>query len=154
MAPYVDGNLAVELGQEELQEQQLFPRLTVVEVPEHLRRRHAQAQGQTALSPLAVTAIKCVAVFVAAVVVASLARSFLMASAFSFSFQNTSLNAQLEEARSLGADLEVKQSVFGSAERIESIASDVYGMVPIADVAVLDLSQPAPVDEPTEQAAE
>lgn len=152
MASYVDGNLAVALEQEDVQSQS--PRFTVVDVPENLRGRHAQAQGQTALAPLAVTAIKCAVAFVAVVAVLSLARSFLMASAFSFSYQNAALSSQLEEARSLGADLEVQQSVFGSAERVVSIATDVYGMVPMTEVAVLDLTQPAASDEALEQVTE
>ena len=75
-----------------------------------------------------------------------------MANAFGFAYQNASLNSQLEEARSLGAELEVKQSVFGSAERIESIATDVYGMVPVSDVAVLDLAA-VPLEEPEPETA-
>ncbi len=146
MASYVNGSVAVDLEQQaELESPS--PRLVVVDVPEHLRRKHAQSQGQTALSPLAITAIKCAVVFAAVVVLASFGRSLLMANAFGYAYQNAALSGQLEEARSLGAELEVKQSVFGSAERIESIATDVYGMVPVADVAVLDLTV-APVEEP------
>lgn len=151
MASYVNGSVAVDLEQH-AEFESPSPRLVVIDVPEHLRRKHAQSQGQTALSPLAVTAIKCAVAFVAVVVLASFARSLLMANAFGFAYQNASLNSQLEEARSLGAELEVKQSVFGSAERIESIATDVYGMVPVSDVAVLDLAA-VPLEEPEPETA-
>lgn len=144
MAQYMNGSAAVELGHDDSGHH-----LTLVaEQPRRVRHTNpevyagAHARTQTALSPLAVTAIKCAGVFVAVLVVASLMRVFIMAMAFGFASQNASINVQLETARSQGAELEVQQSVYGSSERIKSIATDVYGMVPAADVAVLDLSAP------------
>ena len=148
MAQYVSGSTAVELEHEDLGQH-----LTLVEGRSRRASQeqvqtgaHSQAQAQTALSPLAITAIKCVAAFVAVLVVASLARVFIMATAFGFAAQNTSIASQLETARSQGAELEVQQSVYGSSDRIKSIATDVYGMVPAADVAVLDLGASAETD--------
>lgn len=148
MAQYMSGSTAVELDYEDLGQH-----LTLVEgEPRRAKREqvqtgsHAHAQTQTALSPLAITAIKCVAAFSAALVVVSLARVFIMATAFGFAAQNTAISTQLETARSQGAELEVQQSVYGSSDRIKSIATDVYGMVPAADVAVLDLGASVETD--------
>lgn len=150
MAQYMSGSTAVELDHEELGQH-----LTLV-TDRPRRARHEQpqtrvaAKAQTELSPLAVTALKCVAVFVAALAVVSVARVLLVATAFGFASQNASMNIQLETARSQGAELEVQQSVYGSSERIKSIATDVYGMVPAADVAVLDLHAVAAPEAETE----
>ena len=153
MAQYMSGSTAVQLDHEDLGQH-----LTLVtEQPGRVRHTQPQAhtaahaQAQTALSPLAVTACKCAAVFAAVLVAVAVVRVFIMASAFGFASQNASINVKLEAALSQGAELEVQQSVYGSSERIKSIATDVYGMVPAADVAVLDLSAAsAPSEADTE----
>lgn len=150
MAQYMSGSTAVELDHEELGQH-----LTLV-TGRPRRARHEQpqtrvaAKTQTELSPLVVTALKCAAVFVAALAAVSIVRVLLVATAFGFASQNATMNAQLETARSQGAELEVQQSVYGSSERIKSIATDVYGMVPAADVAVLDLQAVASPETETE----
>ncbi len=142
MAHYVNGSAAVDLnyGQEafEYEEalQQPSRRLTVVPGS----RPQGAQEGQKVLSPIVVTAIKCAVAFAAVVAVAAVARILLMAIAFGFASQNAQLTTQLDEARSLGSELEVQQSVYGNADRILALATDVYGMVPASGTDVIDLS--------------
>lgn len=142
MAHYENGNAAVDLnyGQEafEYEEalQQPSRRLTVVPGS---RPRGAQEE-QKVLSPIVVTAIKCAVAFAAVVAVVAVARILLMAVAFGFASDNSRLSTQLDEARSLGSELEVQQSVYGNSDRILALATDVYGMVPASSADVIDLS--------------
>lgn len=145
MAQYVNGSAAVQLGQEEFEREELQQpgrRLTVLpgSRPQH------REQTQTLLAPIAITALKCVGALAATVAAAAVVRTLLIASAFGFSASNTDLRAQLEDARSAGSELEVQQSVFGNPDRITSLATDVYGMVPVEDVTVIDVSVPVAAD--------
>lgn len=147
MAQYVNGSAAVQLGQEEFEREELQQpgrRLTVL--PGSRPQHREQTQTQTLLAPIAITALKCVGALAATVAAAAVVRTLLIASAFGFSASNTDLRAQLEDARSAGSELEVQQSVFGNPDRITSLATDVYGMVPVEDVTVIDVSVPVAAD--------
>lgn len=145
MAQYVNGSAAVQLGQEEFEQnvavQQPGRNLTVLPGSRPQHSRHEQ--NQTALSPIAVTAIKCAVAFAAIVAVVAIARILLISAAFGYASQNAAMLTQLDEARSEASELEVQQSVYGSADRITSLATEVYGMVPIESVEVLELSPAA-----------
>ncbi len=149
MARYINGSAAEDLAQEEFAyEEAAYEAAQPQRAPESPRRltvipgskpQHA-AQTQTQLSPLAVTLCKCAVAFLAVLVVAALGRILLISAAFGYAAQNTTIQNELEEARSLGSELEVQQSVYGSASRVVSLATEVYGMVTVEDVAVLDIS--------------
>jgi cell division protein FtsL len=134
-AQYVRGNVAVELEQEE-QAQRQFTVLPGYR-PEHGVRTYRH------LSPLAVTLVKCAGFLAAAFLALALGRVLVSATTAGFQAQNTALNSQLDTARSAGTELEVQVSVLGKSDRISSIATEAYGMVPAESVATLDLSASA-----------
>ena len=140
MTQYVNGNVAYQLGAEELEREDLLQqpgrRLTVL--PGSRPRQHAQTQ--TAVHPIVVTALKCATAFAVVIAAVALVRILLIASAFTVASQNSQLTAQLDAARSAGSELEVQVAVYGSKERVTSLATEVYGMVPADNVAVIDLS--------------
>ena len=153
MARYINGSAAEVLAQEEYAyEEVAYEAAQPQRVPEAPRRltvipgskpQHA-AQTQTQLSPLAVTLCKCAVAFLAVLVVAALGRILLISAAFGYAAQNNTIQNELEKARSLGSELEVQQSVYGSATRVVSLATEVYGMVTVEDVAVLDIAAVSP----------
>ncbi len=152
MAPYVNGSAAVKLGQEaevlETPSRARAPRLTVLpgnggspKIGAHAAPR-ARERAEHVLSPLMVTAFKCIAAFVAVLLIASIGRVLLVSLAYGFTSSNHSMITQLDDARSLGSELEVQQSVYGARERVVSLATDVYGMVPATSTAVVDVTEP------------
>lgn len=150
---YVHGNLAerlnhaeVEVEQSPRREESTRARLRVVE------GSRTRTQSEPCLSPLAVHVLKVAAVVVACFVVVCVVRIALIAGTYSVLVESRELSTQLEEARSLGSELEVQQSVYGNADRVRSIATDVYGMVPATQQATLDVTAPqAEAQASTEQ---
>lgn len=138
---YVHGNLAeqqfehAEVEQSPRRETAARPRLRVVEGT----RQGTRTQSEPCLSPLAVHMLKAAAVVAVCLVAICIARVAIISSTYSVLMQNRDLNTQLDEARSLGSELEVQQSVYGNSARVKSIATDVYGMVPAGDVATVDV---------------
>lgn len=153
---YVNGSAAVKYEEEALEREEALqqPQRQLTVLPGSRPRTLRQEQTQAALSPLAVTGIKCAVAFVAVVAVAAIVRIALIAVAFGFASSNATLETELDEARSLGSELEVQQSVYGSADRITSLATDVYGMVPADSVAVIDLSAAAVDAAPADDGAQ
>lgn len=138
-AQYMNGNAAVEVGQQEapdLTEEQQRPRFTVLPGT----RERAGERSEHELAPLAVTALKCAAAFAAVLVVAALARILVIAVAYGYASSNNDMINRLETLSSQESELEVQQSVYGSSDRIVSLATGVYGMVPAESVTVVDLA--------------
>lgn len=137
---YVHGNLAEQLDHaEELQRtaaREVTPRPHLSVVTGTRGRQHAEAR----LSPLATTALKAAVAVVACVVVISMVRIGVIAATYSVLSENNALLTSLDEARSLGSELEVQQSILGSSERVKSIATEVYGMVSATTVSTIDVS--------------
>lgn len=154
MAQYVNGNVAYQLGAEELEREDVLQqpgrRLTVL--PGSRSQHHVRTQ--TAISPVVVTALKCATAFAVVIAAVALVRILLVASAFAVTSQNAQLSSQLDAARSQGSELEVQVAVYGSQDRITSLATEVYGMAPADSVAVLDLSAPYAASVATAQQTE
>ncbi len=146
---YVEGSAAVEFDLEPVEREEALqqPSRQLTVLPGSRGRIGRQEQTQTVLSPIAVTGIKCAVAFAAVLAVAALARILLIALAFGFASDNATLYDQLEEARSLGSELEVQQAVYSNADRITSLATDVYGMVSAESVTVIDLSASTTADD-------
>lgn len=138
---YMNGNAAVELGQQEpleLPEEEPRPQFTVL--PGSGAERRAREQQERELAPLVVTALKCAAAFAAVLVVVALARILVIALAYGYASSNNDMVSRLDDLRSQESELEVQQSVYGSSERVLSLATSVYGMVPAESVTVVDVS--------------
>ncbi len=154
MARYVNGSAAVEIGAEEVEREQELEltqpdqRFTVL--PGSRPQRGQQEQSQRVLSPLVVTAIKCAVAFVAVLFVVGLLRIAVISVAFGYASSNNALYNELDEARSEGSELEVQQAIYGSSDRITSLATDVYGMTAADGVAILDLTVPSIAEEAVE----
>ncbi len=147
---YVNGSAAEQLYNE-------------AEVLQHEEQREAERQfvvvpgsrGKSvpvpdgSLSPIVVTAIKCAVALAAVISVICIARVFIVGMAYGVIAENAQILIQLDEARSAGSELEVQQSIYGNAERIRSIATDVYGMAPAQGSEVLDVSSAAAADGAT-----
>lgn len=139
---YVHGNLAeqqieraAEVEQSPRRTATARPRLRVVEGT----RQATRTQSEPCLSPLAAHILKAAAVVAVCFVVICIARVAIISSTYSVLVQNRDLTAQLDEARALGGELEVQQSVYGNAARVKSIATGVYGMEQAGQVATLDV---------------
>lgn len=148
---YVHGSLAEQLENEGAASQRAGrasrPSLSVL--PSAKPRQHAEAY----LSPLAVSILKAVVALGVCAAVACVARIAVITVCFSVSAQNNALVNQIDEARATGDELEVQQSVYGNSERVRSIATDVYGMVPAASVTTVSAAQ-ASGQEQASQASE
>ncbi len=135
---YVHGNLAEQLDFEPqvqpVEQQDARPQLNVV----NGTRTQSRQQADPYLSPLQMTVVKAVAALVVGIVAVCIARVAIISSTYAVMSQNSNLTSQLEEARSLGSELEVQQSVVANSERVRSIATDMYGMVPAGQVVSLD----------------
>lgn len=138
---YVHGNLAekqlehAEVEQSSRRESNVRPRLRVVEGS----RQATRSQAEPSLSPLAAHALKAAVVVAVCFVAICVARVAIISNTYTVLVQNRDLTSQLEEARALGSELEVQQSVYGNAARVKSIATNVYGMVPAGQVASMDV---------------
>lgn len=155
---YVHGNLAeqqferaAEVEQSPRRTTSARPRLRVVEGTHQATR----TQSEPCLSPLAVHILKAAAVVAVCFVAICIARVAIISSTYSVLVQNRDLTAQLDEARSLGGELEVQQSVYGNAARVKSIATGVYGMEPAGQVATLDVqASQDPASQPADAGAD
>ena len=110
---YVHGNLAekqlehAEVEQSPRRESNVRPRLRVVEGS----RQATRSQAEPSLSPLAAHALKAAVVVAVCFVAICVARVAIISNTYTVLVQNRDLTAQLEEARALGSELEVQQSV-------------------------------------------
>lgn len=93
-----------------------------------------------ALSPVAMTVLKCVAAAAAVMFVAGLVKVALISAASSYLAQNAELDSQLEAARYSASELEVQNSIYSDKDRVWSIATQVYGMTYPEQSAQVDLA--------------
>lgn len=142
---YVHGSVAEQLEREELGSSSSRPSLNVVTSP------RASQHAETYLSPLAVTVLKAVAAVGVCLAVACVGRIAVITKCFQVTSANSAITTQIDEARAAGDELEVQQSIYGNSERVRSIATDVYGMVPAGQVTTINAqSTDAPADEAAE----
>ena len=138
MARY-DDNAAYDMAAYEAAEQAAPQR-------EHVRRDWNVVEGgpscqaSAPLSPVVITAAKCVVAFAVAMLLVGAVKVFLISAAYDYLAQNAELDTQLEAARYSASELEVQNSIYSDKDRVWSIATQVYGMTYPEQSAEVDLS--------------
>ena len=111
------------------------------EVP---RREWSVVEGRAAkttpLSPVVITALKCVGAFALVLAIVSCVKVGIISMTYDYLMQNSTLNTELESSRYQAAELEVQNAQFGNKERVYSIATQVYGMTAPAQSDTVDLA--------------
>ena len=129
---YVHGSAAEQLEREQLGGTSSRPSLNVLQSP------RTSQHAETYLSPLAVTVLKAVAAVGVCVALACVGRIAVITKCFQVTSANSALTTQIDQARATCDELEVQQSIYGNSERVRSISTDVYGMVPAGQVTTVN----------------
>lgn len=107
---------------------------------EVLPGRGEDAARRSGLSPQAVFAFKIVIAVAVFLGIVCGVRVWLTAATVGVLMDTQTLTASVSEARALGSELEVQQSILANPTRIQSVASEDLGMGPASQVAYLDVS--------------